>query len=609
MAYCVFTNCLAVLGSGITPYSSLDSRSGVGMTSTVGQMAFFGSSDNVGPLGMVFQHFCANGICRSDITSTRYGVSGNDLSLNVDSTNPYSTGGMLIKYGGGVAMGTGQPCGALDVWKQGSGASTGGDNLILRGGNSNQQFAANQIRFGYNGGIGYSHAIKTRHNSGANSTNAIDFFLWNTSDAVETVGTKNVMTLDGTGYVGIGTCSPIDKLEVAGGIHTSGTAANSKANTGYLDYYNNQVRLGITGPNITTPAIFRIDQYSSNASVSRTPFYIDASGNTGVGTTSPRYSLDVAGGMIGNFYMSCCNATLDGLGSYDFGAIGTGNIAGALLINDIVGARYAVHAGSYNLTFRKSVRNTVGACVYCTVMQFVGTTDTNCIVNVSITNSLGINTTSPSAKLAVEGSATDVENVARFNNQVNCTTRVWLRNSNHSAYWGLSSTSTADPLATGMCAGAMTLGFGNNFPIQFWNGSGTPSVKMTITSAGDVGIGTGGPSYKLHVNGTFYAAGSSIKYKEGICNYDTDSCLFMCLKPVTYQYKDEWQHLGRELKSQSQIGLIAEDVAQVMPELAILVNEEDEKVVRNVDYEKLSVVLLKEVQKLRQEVDELKNNK
>ena len=133
--------------------------------------------------------------------------------------------------------------------------------------------------------------------------------------------------------------------------------------------------------------------------------------------------------------------------------------------------------------------------------------------------------------------------------------------------------------------------------------------RMTIVCNGNIGVATANPSYRLHVNGTFYAAGSSIKYKEGICNYDTDSCLFMCLKPVTYQYKDEWQHLGRELKSQSQIGLIAEDVAEVMPELAVLVNEEDEKVVRNVDYEKLSVVLLKEVQKLRLEVDQLKNNK
>ena len=132
-------------------------------------------------------------------------------------------------------------------------------------------------------------------------------------------------------------------------------------------------------------------------------------------------------------------------------------------------------------------------------------------------------------------------------------------------------------------------------------------TSATFSSSVNIGINTTSPSYKLHVNGTFYAAGSSIKYKESICQYDTNSCLFMCLKPVTYQYKDEFKHLGKELKSETQIGLIAEDVADVMPELAVLVNEEDEKVVRNVDYEKLSIVLLTEVQKLRREMDDLKH--
>ena len=82
--------------------------------------------------------------------------------------------------------------------------------------------------------------------------------------------------------------------------------------------------------------------------------------------------------------------------------------------------------------------------------------------------------------------------------------------------------------------------------------------------------------------------------------------MFMKLTPVTYQYKDAYTHLGKELKSGTQIGLIAEDVAEVYPELAILKDEEDEKIVRNVDYEKLSIVLLSEVQKLRKELDELK---
>ena len=126
-------------------------------------------------------------------------------------------------------------------------------------------------------------------------------------------------------------------------------------------------------------------------------------------------------------------------------------------------------------------------------------------------------------------------------------------------------------------------------------------------ASGNVGINCLTPTYKLHVNGTFYAAGSSQDYKQGICNYNTDSCMFMKLKPVTYQYKDEYCHLGKELKSGTQIGLIAEEVAESHPELAILVNEENEKVVRNVDYEKLTIILLSELQKLRQEVDQLKN--
>ena len=137
--------------------------------------------------------------------------------------------------------------------------------------------------------------------------------------------------------------------------------------------------------------------------------------------------------------------------------------------------------------------------------------------------------------------------------------------------------------------------------------SGTNGTeRMRITCAGNVGINCATPTYKLHVNGTFYAAGSSCEYKTQICQYNTDSCMFMKLTPVTYQYKDEWCHLGKELKSETQIGLIAEDVAEVYPELAILVNEDDQKIVRNVDYEKLSIVLLSEVQKLRKELDELK---
>ena len=141
--------------------------------------------------------------------------------------------------------------------------------------------------------------------------------------------------------------------------------------------------------------------------------------------------------------------------------------------------------------------------------------------------------------------------------------------------------------------------------LQLWDSN---CARMVIKSGGNIGINTCTPgTYRLNVNGSFYAAGSSQDYKQSICNYNTDSCMFMKLKPVTYQYKEEYCHLGKELKSGTQIGLIAEEVAETYPELAILVNEEENKVVRNVDYEKLSIILLSEVQKLRREVDDLKH--
>jgi hypothetical protein len=307
---------------------------------------------------------------------------------------------MRINTGGNVGIGLTSPCGALDAYKAGSGATGTGDNLIVRGGNNNNVFTSNQIRFGYSGGIGYSHAIKSRHNSGGNAQNALDFFLWTTADCAETVGSKNVMTLESTGNIGMGTCTP------------------------------------------------------------------NISGFTGT--------------ML----------TLNGTGNYQ-----------GLEISTCGGAR---------MTMLADIAGTLGY----------------------------ISTRQAGMSLVFE--------------------------------------------------------------------TGAASEKMRINCSGNVGINCSTPTYKLHVNGTFYAAGSSCEYKTQICQYNTDSCMFMKLTPVTYQYKDEWCHLGKELKSETQIGLIAEDVAEVYPELAILVNEDDQKIVRNVDYEKLSIVLLSEVQKLRKELDELK---
>ena len=596
-------DCIGLMTSGVTPYTTLDSRSGVSLTSN-GQMAFFGSSDNSGPLGMVFQHINANGICRSDITSTRYGVSGNDLSLNVDSTNPYSTGGMLIKYGGGVAIATGQPCGALDVYKQGAGSVNSGDILILRGGNNSNLSGTNQIRFGYAGGIGYSHAIKSRHQSASNYQNALDFFIWNTSDAVETTGTRNVMTIDGTGRIGINNCTPQFSLHVNSTTSLDGLLVeNTLRNITCIKSTGEHAFMYIDSAHQCTyqPALFfmragalfseyRLQRASSSdtlgsytesegviGSTGNTPFSIQAcgvrrlhlttSGKVGVGNISPIAKLSV--------YTTSPHASPTGLSvAADAGGAN-------LLARDTCYHNWFPYVDNNNYysaeghVFRNGNHST-------TWMQ------------VTSTGNIGIGCATPSTKLHVAGGL----------KSTGTTELVWIGTCDATqplvlTFKAIGGATSSD---RGMAIISTEAGLGANF-----FDINETSTRTRFFSNGNVNIGScATTSYRLNVNGAFYAAGSSCEYKTQICQYNTDSCMFMKLTPVTYQYKDEYTHLGKELKSGTQIGLIAEDVAEVYPELAILKDEDDNKIVRNVDYEKLSIVLLSEVQKLRKELDELK---
>ena len=68
------------------------------------------------------------------------------------------------------------------------------------------------------------------------------------------------------------------------------------------------------------------------------------------------------------------------------------------------------------------------------------------------------------------------------------------------------------------------------------------------------------------------------------------------LDPVTYDRKDG--------KRKGEVGLIAEEVYKVLPEI---VSKNDDGEIEGIEYSKLTVYLISAVKQLKRELDELKN--
>lgn len=400
------------------------------------------------------------------------------------------------------------------------------------------------------------------------------------------------MYINSSGRVGIGTNSPSTNL------HVQGTCNTTISNTTFwnFDFAGAEVTNLSNCPGSTagfaliggagrgsvsaianlleTTGAGSLGFFTGGGATGTVPekMRINSTGNVGIGTTTPNIA-GFGGRML----------TVNSNGSYQGYEIG------------VNGTSQGTFIASPDAVFISSRQN----------VPIIFETSAAVAERMRITSAgnVGINTTSPDTRLHIRNCVNGGTNNFLLTLQNTCTVS--------DARAGIAFLDNENTVGSGGISGASIQasnngvdGAGNLLFSTLLNGAVTERMRMT--SAGNVGIATTSPSYKLHVNGTFYAAGSSQDYKEGICKYDTDSCMFMKLKPVTYQYKDEFKHLGKELKSQTQIGLIAEEVAEVAPELAILVKENDNDVVRNVDYEKLTIVLLSEVQKLRKELDDLK---
>ena len=125
---------------------------------------------------------------------------------------------------------------------------------------------------------------------------------------------------------------------------------------------------------------------------------------------------------------------------------------------------------------------------------------------------------------------------------------------------------------------------------------GEQGIQTSTFIAGISGATTvPGSTVFIDTNGKLGTIASSRRFKQDIHDMDSASSALMHLRPVTFRYKKAYANGERPL----QYGLIAEEVAEVYPELVV---HNDEGQVQTVQYHKLNSMLLNEVQKQHRQI-------
>ncbi len=164
---------------------------------------------------------------------------------------------------------------------------------------------------------------------------------------------------------------------------------------------------------------------------------------------------------------------------------------------------------------------------------------------------------------------------------------------------GAGGDSTAVSMQTSLSEAELTLFKGDS--------SEEADIVFRVNSdGGRVGINTNSPSAELYVDGDIVATGaiteiSSEKYKTNINPLSDALELVDDLRGVEYQWRTE-DYPDMQFSSERQIGLIAEEVETVVPELV----RSDENGEKSVNYSKLTAVLIEAVKDLKAQNEELR---
>ncbi|MFZ1084249.1 MAG: tail fiber domain-containing protein [Terracidiphilus sp.] len=153
-------------------------------------------------------------------------------------------------------------------------------------------------------------------------------------------------------------------------------------------------------------------------------------------------------------------------------------------------------------------------------------------------------------------------------------------------------------IALGYAAGDYnSAGSSSNIDIGSWGSPGDNSAirigsgqtSFYVAGVNGVGVSGGIPVY-INSNGQLGTINSSIRFKEDVHDMAAASDGLMRLRPVTYRYKEAFADGSKPVD----YGLIAEEVAEVYPDLVV---KNADGQIQTVQYQKLTPMLLNELQK------------
>jgi hypothetical protein len=455
----------------------------------------------------------------------------------------------------------------------------------------------------------------------------IVYYHSNNSLGFRTNDNTDKMNITSGGNVGIGTTTPNSQLQV-GNVSTSGTGITIAARYDQSDAF---LRFRTGHPSVATiwemgniamnddgnfNGIMHFRTANTGADTPTTKMVIRASGNVGIGITSPSGRFEVAGGSgatgVQSYFSVNAGFTAPAAGNASF----PGG-AKIILWND-AGTPQKASIGmdsAADIWFNNAGGQSGAGFTFYTGDGASASPEAR--LKIAKNGNIGIGNTSPGYKLHISGQ-TYINNGS--NNALFIDTTV-ADNTTRDAIYLYEN----DGQATGRQAISWYNGdFNGNvgyYKARIWTevGSGYNVTQFGI----DVANNARTLATRLYINnGDTYHSGDVIAYasdfrlKENIKPIENALDKIQKVSGVHYQWKDKVTELGFEPTTKQDIGVIAQEIQAVLPEAVkpapfdyIGGSSKSGENYLTVQYEKIVPLLIEAIKELKAEIDELKNNK